>query len=155
MQGRVISVAALLTACALLSGCGSSSPPDPNAKFKKSYAPLHKQLRQTGQAIDSAVQQIGSQPDAQLAATFHDLSIRWQRSLDRLQKLKPPTKEVSDDFNMLIITATSVESGLVTAEGDAVTHDPSAGKRVRANLLTPLAAARSADAALAQKLAVK
>jgi membrane-bound lytic murein transglycosylase B len=155
MQGRVNSVAALLTACALLSGCGSSSPPDPTAKFKKSYTPLHQQFQQTAQAIDRAVQQIGSQSDAQLGATFHDLSLRWQAQLDRLQKLKPPTKEVSDDFNMLIITATSVEGGLVAAETDAVTHDLSAGQRVRANLLTPLAAARSADAALAQKLALK
>jgi type IV pilus biogenesis protein CpaD/CtpE len=153
-HGRVIPGAALIAACALLSGCGGSSPPDPTAKFKQDYRPLHSQLRQTGQAIDAAVLQFGSQTDAQTAVAFHDLFNRWQALLGRIQALKPPGR-FSPELNMVIITATSVGAGLNAAETAAVTHTTSEDKQARASVVTALSFVRRADTALAQKLALK
>jgi hypothetical protein len=154
MQARSRMLVALIATLWLLSGCGGSSSSDQTAKFKQSFSSTANQFRETSQAIGAAIQQAGSQTDAQLAATFRDLAARWQRQVSRLRTLQPPSS-VAADFNTMTGAATRAEADLSAIAAAVNRHSGSAAKQATTGLVTDIASAKSASTAITNKLGIK
>jgi hypothetical protein len=152
MKGR--SPAALVAVAVAIAGCGGSSSSDQTAKFKKSYAAVSNHLRQTSQAIGSAIQQAPGQTDAQLATTFHGLASRWQSQVSELETLHPPSN-LQTVFNTLTSAATRTESDLTAIASAAETHGVAAAKQASASLVTDILAAKAASTTITNKLGIK
>lgn len=154
MRGRVLALAALGAAIAGLGGCGGSSASDQTATFKKDYASVSGQLRQTSIAIGTAIQNASSQTDAQLAITFRQLATRWQNELSQLKTLKPPAN-LAADFNTVSDGATRAETDLNAIASAAATHSKSAATQAAASLVSDISTAKAASTTITTKLGIK
>ena len=157
MQGTFKSGAALLVTFALVTGCGgssSSSTSDQTANLKTSYESVANQLKQSSQAIGTAIQQAPKQTDAQIAATFHNLATRWQNQLSQLQTLKPPSN-LAASFNTVTGAASRVEADLTAIVAAAATHSGAAAKQASASLVTDILSAKAASTVITNKLGAK
>ena len=157
MQGAFESGAALLVTLALLAGCGgssSSSTSDQTANFKMSYESAANQLKQSSQAIGTAIQQAPKQTDAQIGAAFHNLASRWQNQLSQLQTLKPPSN-LAATFNTVTGAASRVEADLNAIVAAAATHNGAAAQQASASLVTDILSAKAASTVITNKLGAK
>jgi hypothetical protein len=157
VQGTFKSGAAFLVTLALLTGCGgssSSSTSNQTANFKASYEAVANQLKQTSQAIGTAIQQAPKQTDAQIAATFHGLATRWQNQLSQLQTLKPPSN-LATSFNTVTGAASRAEADLTAIVAAAATHNGAAAQQAGASLVTDILSAKAASTVITNKLGAK
>ena len=154
MQARFLGAVALVAALGLPCGCGGSSSADQTAKFKKGLSPVVNDLKQTSSAIGTAVEQAGSQTDAQIAATFRDLASRWQSQLSQLETLKPPSN-LAADFNTLTAATARAEADLTAIVAAAQTHSRSAATQASSSMVTDITSAKSASTTLTDKLGIK
>jgi hypothetical protein len=157
VQGTFRSAVALLVALAALTGCGgssSSSTSTQTANFKASYQAVANQLKQSSQAIGTAIQQAPKQTDAQIGATFHNLAGRWQNQVSRLQTLKPPSN-LATSFNTVTGAAGRVEADLTAIVSAASTHSAAAAQQASASLVSDILTAKAASTTITNKLQAK
>lgn len=156
LQGTVKTCGVFLVTLVLLAGCGgsSSSSSDQTAQFKTSHESLANQLKQSSQAIGTAIQQAPSQTDAQLAATFRSLASRWQAQLSQLKTLKPPSN-LTATFNTLTGAASRAEADLNAIAAAAGTHNAAAPKQASTSLVTDILSAKAVSTAITNKLGAK
>ena len=162
MQVPFRSAAAVLVTLAVLGGCGgsskssssSSSTSDQTATFKTSYESAANQLKQSSQAIGTAIQQAPKQTDAQLGAAFHNLASRWQNQLSQLQTLKPPF-ELGSDLQHDDRRRQPGRADLNAIVAAAATHSSSAAKQASAALVTDILSAKAASTAITNQLGAK
>jgi type IV pilus biogenesis protein CpaD/CtpE len=151
---RYVGSAIVVAAAVLLSGCGGSSQPNPTAKFKARFVPAVNQLRDTSQAIGTAIGHAPSETDAQIATAYRGFAGRWQNSLSQLEAIKPPAK-FAVDFNTLTSAAGRAETDLNGIVSAAVTHSRSAATQAAASLVTDILSAKTASAKITDQLGVK
>jgi outer membrane murein-binding lipoprotein Lpp len=64
VQRRLVTIGVVAAVVGSLSGCGGSSSSNQTATFKTSFQSAVNQLRDTSQAIGTAIKQAPSQTDA-------------------------------------------------------------------------------------------
>jgi len=157
VQGAFKSGGAFVVTLVLLAGCGgssSSSSSDPTATFKTGFDSVAGQLKQSSQAIGTAIQQAPSRTDAQIAAAFHNLASRWQNQISQLQTLKPPSN-LAVTFNTLTGAASRVEADRTAIVAAAATHSSTAAKEASSSLVTDILSAKSASTTITTTLGTK
>lgn len=154
MQRRFMTAGVVAAAVMVLPGCGGSSSSNQTATFKTSFQSAVNQLRDTSQAIGTAIKQAPSQTDAQIATAFQQLATRWQNHLSQLETLKPPSN-LAAVFNTLTAGATRAESDLNAIVAAARTHSSSAAEQASASLVSDILAAKSASTTITNKLGIK
>ncbi len=132
---RLLPLAALLAAAALI-GCGSSGSSQPSASdAKAAYAPLRVQIVAIGGSIGAAITAANRETDVQLESAFSALAARGRAAVARLDSLKVPDSLVAkrDALRDAIDKGTGDLSDIATA---ARAHDAAAARTAAEQLVS-------------------
>jgi hypothetical protein len=153
---RFPALAALVAALAVLAGCGSSSSSstNPTAAFKQGYQPAVNGFAQAAQAIGLEIERAAHQSDAEVETRFRALAAEWQAHVDQLRGLKPPST-LATPFATLTGAAIRAEADLSAAALAAQTHNVANARRVGADMVRNILAAKAAATTINQKLGIR
>jgi hypothetical protein len=154
--------AAIVVVFVLLSGCGGSSSSSSSSgalasssstsqtsqtaqsagQFKAAIAPVFDQFGSASQATGAALQQAGSQNDAQLAATFQQLEVKWGTAQTKLETLQPPP-QFTATYNRLKSQVSKVKADLAAIVSATQSHDVGAAKAATTKLVNNIVNAKA------------
>jgi hypothetical protein len=144
---RVAPLALGVVVAGLIAGCGGDDKSDDVADFKKDAAAAAAKTTLLGDDLGTAISTASSKTDAQLTATFADLTTRAKAIVADLRALKPndaSRQKVADLSEALDVGATDLEA-IKTA---AANSDADAARSATEKLVTDSPAIKDANAAL-------
>jgi hypothetical protein len=127
----------------------SQTAPAP-AQFSAAIAPVLNQFKNASQRTGAALQQAGSQTDAQVAATFRGLEARWKSALTKLETLQPPPQFTSS-YNRLKSQIRRVDADLAAIVSAAQTHNAAAAKTSATELVNDIVSAKATSTAISNR----
>jgi hypothetical protein len=127
----------------------SQTAPAP-AQFSAAIAPVLNQFKNASQRTGAALQQAGSQTDAQVAATFRGLEARWKSALTKLETLQPPPQFTSS-YNRLKSQIRRVDADLAAIVSAAQTHNAAAAKTSATKLVNDIVSAKATSTTISNR----
>lgn len=178
-RGWIAGTAALAATLILLSGCGGSSSSSSSAssstprapanssatsqsptttsqttptaaQFSAAITPVLNQFKDASQRTGAALQQAGSQTDAEVAGTFRGVEARWKSALAKLEALQPPPQFTST-FNRLKTQIGRVDTDLAAIVSAAQTHNAAAAKSSATKLVNDIVSAKATSTTISTR----
>ena len=111
-------------------------------QFKAAIAVVLNQFKAASQATGAAIQQAGSQNDAQVAASFQQLASRWQAAVTKLTALHPPP-QFAAAYNRLESQVSNVPADLAAIASAAQNHNAAVAKAATTKLVHDILSAKA------------
>ena len=144
---------AVITAAAVLAGCGSSSSSSTvsTASFKQAFATQKASFQKLGRDLGTAIQTAPKRRDQALATEFATLSSRASAQASALRGLQVPSRFQSE-VTRLAGAFDTVAADLKKISGYASTHNPGGARAAAQTLVVDAAALKKVDVAITGQL---
>jgi hypothetical protein len=120
------------------------------AQFSATIAPVLNQFKNASQRTGAALQQAGSQTDAEVAAAFRAVETRWKSALAKLETLRPPPQFISA-YNRLKTQIRRVDTDLAAIVSAAQTHNAAAAKTSATKLVNDIVSAKATSTTISNR----